>query len=547
MTPERAHALLNRAEALLSTGLVREANAVLRAAVTARLPEALLLAARCALRDDDVIAARALAAEAEASSRAEDRPFLVPVARALALRAGAPGSAGCGAPGSASAVAAACDEQGHHDDAAELRLALAPEEAAARRHRGTARSRAVGWLARARLATSRRDAVAACRAGLALTDTPAPAHTLTDTRGDLVDIALDHALTSRDARAALHWGERRRAAPPAPTPEVGEVRAELRLARVRGEHDRIAYLEREVRRLSFAAGATRDPAVPLPDVVGALGDRALLMFISHRGRLVAVSVAGGRVRLHDCGDARTAARHVRAISLATASPAVAGPPGTGSAAPHAVAALDGLLRPAGERELVIVPSPELARVPWAALPSARGRAVSVAPSASCWSRAASRPLALDKRLWVAGPDLRHAWREVEALQQLHGGWFRSAVDDVLTAMAHVDVAHIAAHGVRQDELFSYLQLDDGPLHGHDLDDLTKVPPIVVLSACESGLARILLRRGARVVVESVRPVPDDRVVDLMIDLHAGLKHPAQALADAQARHGDLGFVCVGAG
>ncbi|MFD7652963.1 CHAT domain-containing protein [Actinosynnema sp. NPDC059797] len=531
MTPERAHALLSRAEALLGTGLVREANAVLRAAVAARLPDAVLLAARCALREDDVIAARALAAEAEALFHAEGRPSWAPVARSLALRAGAPGPA--------SAVAAACDERGHHDDAAELRLALAPEEAAARRHRGTARSRAVGWLARARLATSRRDAVAACRAGLALTDA--------DTRGDLVDIALDHALTSRDARAVLRWGERRRAAPPPPTPEVGEVRAELRLARVQGEHDRIAYLEREVRRLSFAAGATRDPVVPLSDVVGALGDRALLMFISHRGRLVAVSVAGGRVRLHDCGDARTAARHVRAISLATTSPAVAGPPGTGSAAPHAVAALDGLLRPAGDRGLVIVPSPELARVPWAALPSARGRAVSVAPSAGCWLRAASRPLALGRRLWVAGPELRHAWREVEVLQQLHGGWFRSTVDDALTAMAHVDVAHIAAHGVRQDELFSYLQLDDGPLHGHDLDSLTEVPPIVVLSACESGLARILLRRGARVVVESVRSVPDDRVVDLMIDLHAGLKHPAQALADAQSRHGDLGFVCVGAG
>ncbi|MFT7836229.1 CHAT domain-containing protein [Saccharothrix sp. BKS2] len=535
MTPERTRALVDRAEALLSTGLVREANAVLRAAVTSRLPEALLLAARCALRDGNAIVARALAAEAETSFRAEDRPSWVPVARALALRAGAPGSA--------SAVAAACDEQGHHDAAAELRLALVPAEAAAHRHRGTARSRAVGWLARARLATSRRDAVAACRAGLALTKTGPD----TDTRGDLVDLALDHALTSRDARSVRYWGERRHGAPPVPTPEVGEVRAELRLARVRGEHDRIAYLEREVRRLSFAAGTAHDPVVPLADVVDALGDRALLMFISHRGRLVAVSVAGGRVRLHDRGDARTAARHVRAISLAATSRAVAGSPGTGSAAPHAVAELDGLLRPAGDRGLVIVPSPELARVPWAALPSARGRAVSVAPSAGCWFRAASRPLALDKRLWVAGPELRHAWREVEALQQLHGGGFRSTVDETLAGMAHVDVAHIAAHGVRQDELFSYLQLDDGPLHGHDLDSLTKVPPIVVLSACESGLARVLLRRGARVVVESVRSVPDDRVVDVMIDLHAGLKHPAQALADAQARHGDLGFVCVGAG
>ncbi|QFZ23637.1 CHAT domain-containing protein [Saccharothrix syringae] len=600
MTPERTRALVDRAEALLSTGLVREANAVLRAAVTTRVPEALLLAARCALRDDDPVTARALAAEAEASFRAANRSFWVPVAQAIALRAGAsgstpapvptstPGRAGTpppaspptpagpptpvGAPGptnvldptntpapsntpspsntsgltntptpadviaAASAVAAACDEHGHHDDAAELRLALLPAEAAARRHRGTTRSRAAGWLARARLATTRRDAVAACRAGLALHDTT--------TSGELVDIALDHALDSTDARAVLHWGERRRAAAPAPTPEVGEVRAELRLARVRGDQDRVAYLEREVRRLSFAAGPAREPVVPLSDVLGALGDRALLMFISHRGRLVAVSVAAGRVRLHDCGDARTAARHVRAISLATASPAVTGFPAT---APHAVAELDRLLRPAGDRGLVVVPSPELARLPWAALPSARGRAVSVAPSAGCWFRAHSRPLALGRRLWVAGPDLRHAQREVESLRRAHGGEFRSTVDGALSGMAQADVVHIAAHGVRQDELFSYLQLEDGPLHGHDLDSLAKVPPIVVLSACESGLARVLLRRGARVVVESVRSVPDDRVVDLMIDLHADLARPAQALADAQARHGELGFVCVGAG
>ncbi|NUT47038.1 MAG: CHAT domain-containing protein, partial [Saccharothrix sp.] len=229
----------------------------------------------------------------------------------------------------------------------------------------------------------------------------------------------------------------------------------------------------------------------------------------------------------------TAARHVRSLSLADA--------------PHAVAGLDLLLRPAGDRELVVVPSPELERMPWAALPSARGRALSVAPSTSCWFRADTRPLALADRLWVVGPSLLHAHREVEALRRAHGGRVRSTVDATLRGMAEADVVHIAAHGVRRDELFSYLRLVDGPLHGHDLDELARVPPVVVLSACESGLARVLLRRGARVVVESVRAVPDDRVVDLMVDLHASLATPAQALADAQARHGDLGFVCVGSG
>ncbi|MFD0199400.1 MULTISPECIES: CHAT domain-containing protein [Saccharothrix] len=291
--------------------------------------------------------------------------------------------------------------------------------------------------------------------------------------------------------------------------------------------DRIVRLEREIRVLSRSAAVGR-PAVPLNDVVDALGDRALLVFISHRERLVGVSVVGGRVRSHNFGEARTVARHVRSLS---------------SAAPR----LDRLLRPAGDRPLVVVPSPELARMPWAALPSARGRAVSVAPSVSCWFRADTRPLALTDRLWVAGPSVPRACREVEALRAVHGGRICSTVDEVLREMVDADVVHFTADAVRQDELSSYLQLGDGPLHGHDLDGLPRVPSVVVLSAGESGLAPILLRRGARVVVGRVRPMPDDRVGELVVHLHANLAQPAQALADAQARHGDLGFVCMGSG
>ncbi|MGM1061048.1 CHAT domain-containing protein [Saccharothrix sp. Mg75] len=568
---ERAVRTLTLARSLLTTGLVRDATAVLRPAVASRLPEALLLAARCALRAGDRTTALALATDAEALFREHD-PTWVPAAQAVALLAGNPDSptaalssttattsAAAPAPSAATTSAAtatpsataatiaatstpsatavtttiaataitvadACDRYGHHDDAADLRLTHAPEQAAARRHRGTDRARAIGWLARARLATTRRDAVAACRAGLALHEP--------DTRGDLVDIALDHALTSRDARSAWRWSERRRTPEPVPTPEAADAGAELRRARARADHARVALLEREIRRLSRAGSAQR--AVPLTDVVDALGDHALLVFLSHRGRLVAVSVAAGRVRLHDFGEAAATARHVRALSLADA--------------PQAVAGLDRLLRPAGDRPLVVVPSPELARVPWAALPSARGRAVSTAPSATCWFRADQRPLAVADRLWVAGPDLRHARYEVDVLRRRHGGRFRSTVDETLHCMLDADVLHVAAHGVHRDEPFSHLHLDDGPLHGHDFAALPRVPAVVVLSSCASDLGRVLLRRGARVVVESVRVVPDDRrVVDLMIDLHAGLDRPAQALADAQAKHGDLGFVCVGAG
>ncbi|GGP56631.1 CHAT domain-containing protein [Saccharothrix coeruleofusca] len=527
----KPEALVDRAQALLAAGLVAEAREVLRPAVAlldrcdrgSRLPEALLLAGRCALRDDDPAAARDLAARAATMFRAQGRAAWVPAATAVALRAGAQ------AVETAVEIAAACDAHGHHEDAAELRLATgALVEAAARRHRGTARARALGWLARARLAGDRRAAVAACRAGLALQPPdqhPGP---------ELVAIALDHALAAGDAMAVVRWAEHRRADPPAPVPATARPSAELRLARARDDHDGIVRLEREIRRLSLAAGTDRrHRAFPDP---AALGERALLHFTSHRGRLVAVSVVAGRVRLRDAGDARRFDHHVRSLALGRNA--------------TAIRELDGLTAPAGDRPLVVVPSPELERLPWAALPSCRGRAVSVAPSAACWLRAARTPLALDRRLWVAGPGLRHAVAEVRALRRRHGGTRRSTVESTLDALARADVAHIAAHGEFRagSPLFSHLRLADGPLHGHDLDRLERAPAVVVLSACHSGLAPLLLRRGARAVIACVRDVPDARAPALMATLHAALgTGPAQALADAQAEHGDLGFSCFGAG
>ncbi|RKT57963.1 CHAT domain-containing protein [Saccharothrix australiensis] len=526
-TTRRPEALLDRAEALLSAGLIREARNVLNPAVDlldrcdrgSRLPEALLLAARCALRDDDPTAARALAERAEALFRSQHRDRWVPAARAVALRAGAPGSA--------TAVAAACERQGHHDDAAELRLTTEPH--AIRRDHGTTRSRAIGWLARARLARTRRAAAAACAAGLRLHD---PA---TWPGAELVDIALGHALAAGDAGAALRWTERRRADPPAPTRETADALAELRLARARDDHRRVVALEREVRRLSLAAGTVRRAAFPLSDLVDSLGDRALLSFTGHGGRLAAVCVTARGARLHDLGDARAAARRTIRLEL--------------SDDPDVLAAVDRVTAPAGDRPIVVVPSAELDRVPWAALPSCRGREVSVVPSASCWLAAVRRPLRVDRRVWVVGPSLRCAEREVRALRRAHGGERVSTVGEALHALERADAVHFAAHGVRRTDvpLFSRLELADGPVHGYDFDRLTRAPSVVVLSACDSGLAPALLRRGVRVVVASVRAVPDDRVVGLMVDLHAGLGTPARTLARAQLDHGDLGFVCFGAG
>jgi CHAT domain-containing protein len=171
-------------------------------------------------------------------------------------------------------------------------------------------------------------------------------------------------------------------------------------------------------------------------------------------------------------------------------------------------------------------------------------------------------------VWIAGPGLRHAEREVQALHARHGGRLltgaAAAVDQAMSAVDGADTVHIAAHGrFREDQpLFSALRLADGPLFGHDVPRLARAPRRIVLSACDSGLSAVrpgdevmgiaaaLLGRGTSTVIASVLPVPDSRTVGLVTALHAGLaagSDPAAALADAAAEHGHLGFVCLGSG
>jgi CHAT domain-containing protein len=305
----------------------------------------------------------------------------------------------------------------------------------------------------------------------------------------------------------------------------------------------------------------------------------------HRGLLGAVSVVDGSVRLHRLAPVSTVAKEVDALHFALRRQACGTRRAVRGAVRHsaelAASALDevlisGLGRRIGERPLVIVPAGPLHAVPWAVLPSCRGRAVSVAPSVRCWLRAARVGGAAAagnavhgvSSVWVAGPGLGHAEREVRALQESAGGRLllgdEASVDGVLTALEGTQIAHIASHGhFRADQpLFSHVELADGPLYGYDLERLRCAPRLVVLSACEAGLssmpagaemtglAAVLLRRGTAALVASVLPVSDERTPAVMMSLHAGLRSglgPAAALAAAQAEHGHLGFVCVGAG
>ena len=239
------------------------------------------------------------------------------------------------------------------------------------------------------------------------------------------------------------------------------------------------------------------------------------------------------------------------------------------------AALDDLLvgplrEHLGDSALVAVPTGMLLAVPWAVLPSTRQRPVAVAPSATGWVRSRAGLLrgtdAGTAALLVAGPGLVHSAAEATSLGArfdaptvLTGA--EATVARTLAGLPGADVAHLATHGhhVADNALFSGLELADGRLMGYDVQSITRVPRLVVLSACDVGLhdvrpgdeslgiATAFLGSGASTVVASVTRVSDAGAPAVMAGFHAALADgvgPAQALASAAE---GTGFVCFGAG
>ncbi|MFI6098730.1 CHAT domain-containing protein [Lentzea sp. NPDC051213] len=379
---------------------------------------------------------------------------------------------------------------------------------AAHRFRGPVQTRALGWLAQARR-SDRRGALAACRAGLRLLDEHRAMLTGDWPRRELTGHALGLA---RTAREVLHWAEQHRAIPPSPLPppnaELARTLTALRRTRALGGP--VEALERDVRRLALATRPRETKeTVAVPDL-------PLVSFVFHKGHMRAVTVVDGRARLRAIPEP---AELVRTARLAL----------------RAGRAVATDLLPEAD-EVIVVPDGVLHDMPWAAF---RPK-VHVLPRLSCWHP----PGGAAERVWISGPTLTHT--EVPALQREHGGRIvGSTVEGALAAFEGAGIAHIAAHGhVHPDNpLFSYLELGDGPLYGYDIARLELPPEIVVLSACESGLARAFLDAGTRAVIASVLPVPDARVSAAMAEVHRLVGHPAQA-AKAVAH---LGFSCYGTG
>nr|WP_225311264.1 CHAT domain-containing protein [Microbispora cellulosiformans] len=367
-----------------------------------------------------------------------------------------------------------------------------------------------------------------------------------------LEIAIDHARRTGDAWAVLEWSERWRAvvrgAPP-PFPPLENRRLPVPLP---GDRRAGAGLLVElVRRGDELFAVTADDS---GCALRALGSYQAAVEATKRIRY------GLRRRvLRDAGhpagaDDEAVARELSALDRRLLSGpgtlASPGSPGQGAAGP-----------------VTIVPTGALGTLPWPLLPSLRGRPVSVAADAARWFAPAPAPPGGDPLvLSVAGPGLDHAAAEAAMVAAAHRRARRVGASraEVLRALEQADVLHVAAHGLfsPRGPMLSHITLDDGPLMAYDLLTARRMPRLVVLSACDAGMAHApvdgaalglagtFLDRGAVCVVAGVVPVRDDEAPALMTLLHTLLadgRSPAEALALASEKTAVPGFVCFGDG
>jgi hypothetical protein len=591
--------------------------------------------ARLTLLAGDAAASRALARRAR--TRFASRGAEIARARAVTLALAAAIPLATVRPSElaeAQAAAAVLEANGWHQEAARGRLTVARAALVLRRHgvadielaatrglrrRGAVADRVEWWhvIALARLGRGEpAGALRAARAGLGLLDRHRASLGASELRVTASAIGLELArlglrirLAAGDADAVLRWSELLRAnaleldpVTPHDSATMRESRDELRdvTARLRrvergggGDPSLLARqrrLEATIRRLSrLAPGADAAGAAPAPTptrrtLVDALGERALVEFIELDGELTAVVLAQGRLTRHGLGAAEPVHSEHEWLRFALTRlgrlprGAPQGPALRDGARASAATLDERLLAPLsgrlGERELVIAPTGPLHALPWALLPSLRGRAVTITPSATIWlaRRTPGRPRR--RVVLAAGPNLRHARSELNAIGELYPraktlSGRAADVSSVLRAIDGASIAHLACHGrMRSDSpLFSSLELADGPLNVYELQHLRRAPGLVVLSSCDMatsathpgdellGFAAALLNMGTRTVIASTVPVPDAAAKRLMRALHERLvagEPPARALAAAQelvagGESALTGFACLGSG
>jgi CHAT domain-containing protein/tetratricopeptide (TPR) repeat protein len=348
----------DRAELLLSVGLVAEAEAAAAHAIQAyrrenrslKVPEVQLLLAQAGLLAGNPAAALRQARAAMRRLRTQGRPEWTELARLSALRAQRAGGERPRVPAAVVdamvATLSAAGWPGAALDALIVAVQLSAERGMPRTHRsdtylnraaavtrtrGPALVRARGWYARAlqrHAAGDTHGVLAAARTGLRILDEHGASLGATDLRvhaaahrADLVALGLAVAFESGRTDKLLEWSERARAsqllAAPVRPPddlELTTLLAQLRsvtreLAEQAGSPAvllaRQAALERTVRDRSRHLGGRSHSAPPTPvkprELGTALGQWALVEYVRHDSALHVLTVVDGRVRTHRLG------------------------------------------------------------------------------------------------------------------------------------------------------------------------------------------------------------------------------------------------------
>ena len=629
---------LTRAEVLVGLRLLPEARADLarfvetsaRAGAVDSVKKAKLDAARLALLAGDAESAASLAASAGRSFAAHRQPAYWATAAGLSLAAAV--SRGTVHPPmlrTGLRAAATLAATGHVVEGLRTRqlvaraatglgsLRLARRQARAARslrRGGTVADRVESWHVEALLRLADGDAPGgerALRCGLRLLEEYRAALGAAELRAtasalgvELAEHGLRLALAAGKPDKILAWAERMRAnalrLPPVRPPadrrlrarqaQLRRVAAQIREAEGTGSSARALRaqqtdLEQSIRASVRHARGGRAASTAVPrtlDAARALGDRVLVEYVEVGGALHALTLARGRLALHELGESAVAATELEWLRFALgrrmrrdAKQASLLDNATAAAARLDRLLVEPLLAALGHADLVLVPTGALHALPWAMLPSLWARALVVAPSLSAWLRLAGHTVSRGRKTaLVAGPRLRHSGAEVRDLAALYPGatvLFDAAATAAaaLRALDGAALAHVACHGhFRSDSpLFSSLELADGPLTAFDLQRLQRAPGVLVLSSCDLalsdrhpgdellGLSSALLSMGTRTIVASVVPVPDREARRLMLSFHKALANgsaPATALAHAQTKSGRSSgrlapFVCLGSG
>jgi len=346
----------------------------------------------------------------------------------------------------------------------------------------------------------------------------------------------------------------------------------VRLAMLHGRAEEV--FEWAERWRAVTAPAHASPPADLGQLRAALGPAALVEFVTDGQSLLAVVITDERVVLRRLGELRPITEALIRLRYSLRRSSLRDGPASEEAIRAAAADLERLLlRPIdavlGDRPLVLVPTGALHTLPWSALLYLRERPVTVAASGAAWLAAVRRtpaPAGPPAVVAAAGPALAHAHEEVARVLACHprARAVPGQRDEVLAALGEADVLHLAAHGVfhARSPLLSSITLEDGPLMAYDLLQVSQAARLVVLSSCDSGMARVpadgaplglagtFLARGATCVVAGLVPVGDEDALTVMTLFHellAAGHPPAAALACASAKTGVLGFACFGAG